>query len=324
MKTEVSYSLLCDFRQDCTDDSDESFCYHPPCTAFTCRNGQCVSISKYCNRYVDCQDDPDENGCSREQKPLLIGEMYQNQTNPFLINLDGGGYFTQQVMNPTDLYPGTHYRCKKEWFYCLPVYTRCNGVFDCIFQEDESNCESVTCPGLYRCRDSAVCVYAVHMCDGWPQCPQRDDEWLCDMTCPAQCLCQGHAFLCPQPFSAHLFPQLRYLDARGSGMTPSDLRNNTCIVRLSLAQCSIRFLRDVKFPNVRFFDLSYNKMKSAAMNVFTDLRNLKILNLKGNPLASVTMKPSNIWQNVLQQIDLSQTRVGVFDSKPFTYFSEIK
>ena len=34
--TEVSFSLLCDFRQDCADNSDESFCHHPVCTEFTC------------------------------------------------------------------------------------------------------------------------------------------------------------------------------------------------------------------------------------------------------------------------------------------------
>ena len=319
-ETEVSYSLLCDFRQDCADNSDESFCYHPPCTQFTCTNGQCVSLSKHCNKQTDCLDDSDEKNC-----PLVSVDMTsQNQNNAFLVNLDGRGYFTQQVMNLTDPCPGTHYRCTKEWFYCLPVYTRCNGFFDCIFHEDERDCEAWTCPGLYRCRDSTVCVDAVHMCDGWPQCPQRDDEWLCDMTCPAQCLCQGHAFLCRQPFSAHLFPQLRYLDARGSGMTPSDLRNNTYIVRLSLAQCSIRFLRDVKFPNLQSLDMSYNKMTSILMNVFENAPNLKTVIFMGNPLTSVTSVPSSLRHTQLRKIDLSGTQLHVFDSDVFSSTPEIQ
>ena len=40
------YSLVCDFRDDCTDSSDEAFCVHPACmtNAFFCGNGQ-VSVS---------------------------------------------------------------------------------------------------------------------------------------------------------------------------------------------------------------------------------------------------------------------------------------
>ena len=224
---QVSYSLLCDFRQDCDDNSDENFCHHPVCKEFSCQNGQCLSMTKHCNKYIDCLNGIDEKNCQRGKQVFYMGKKYENKNHSFLINLDGMGYFTQQVMNVTDSCPSTHYRCTKEWFYCLPVYTRCNGVFDCIFQEDERDCEGWTCPGLYRCRDSTVCAHADHMCDGWPQCPQRDDEWLCDMTCPAQCLCQGHAFLCPQPFTAQTFNELRYLDASGSGMTLFDLVNNT-------------------------------------------------------------------------------------------------
>ena len=321
---EVSYSLLCDFRQDCEDNSDESFCYHPTCKGFSCPNGQCLSLNKRCNKVVDCLGGSDEDDCRLEQKWYDRDTTNQNQNTSYLINFDGDGFFTQRVMNITDPCPGTHYRCTKEWFYCLPVYTRCNGVFDCIFQEDERDCEGWTCPGLYRCRDSTVCVHADHMCDGWPVCPQHDDEWLCDMTCPTQCLCQGHAFLCPQPFSAHLFPQLRYLDARGSGMALFYLSNNTYIVHLNLGHCSISTLPAMTFPNLQFFDLSYNEIKSIVMNIFTALSNLQILILKGNPLTSVTTNPSNTRQTLLRQIDLSETHLSEFKSKMLPFSPGVK
>ena len=161
------------------------------------------------------------------------------------------------------------------------------------------------------------------MCDGWHQCPQRDDEWLCDMTCPAQCLCQGHAFLCPQPFSAHLFPQLRYLDARGSGMTQSDLRNNTCIARLSLAQCSVRFLSEMNLPNVLFLDLSYDLITNVVVNVFMKMPNLQILILKRNPLTSMTTEPPQVMQK-LKQIDLSGISIGMLGSELLSCTPEVK
>ena len=43
---QVSYSLVCDFRADCSDSSDESFCQHLPCNIeqqFECASSQ-VSI----------------------------------------------------------------------------------------------------------------------------------------------------------------------------------------------------------------------------------------------------------------------------------------
>ncbi|KAL8623403.1 hypothetical protein ACOMHN_063713 [Nucella lapillus] len=90
-------------------------------------------------------------------------------------------------------------------------------MHDCLDHQDEEGCEDLTCPGFFRCRVSTTCVHNDHLCDGWSHCPLHDDELLCDVTCPVGCLCQGHTFLCFQPFSATLFPQLRYLDATGSG-----------------------------------------------------------------------------------------------------------
>ena len=314
--TEVSYSLLCDFRQDCADNSDESFCYHPPCTEFTCTNGQCVPKSKPCDTFPDCLDGSDEQDCSDNAGLCGFRLGHENKNNSFLINFDSSKpYISVQELNMSDPCPITHYRCTRELFNCLPIFTRCNGVFDCIFQEDERDCESWTCHGLYRCRDSTVCVHADHMCDSLPQCPQRDDEWLCDMTCPLQCLCQGHALMCRQPFPAHLFPQLRYLDAGRSEMKPSDLRKNSYIVRLSLAHCSIRALPAMTFRNLQYLDLGHNKIRDVLMNVFTDLQNLQILILKGNPLTTMTTRPSSIKQTLLRKIDLSETHLRVFDSE---------
>ena len=56
--------------------------------------------------------------------------------------------------------------------YCLPVYMRCNGVYDCPDHEDEKDCEEakITCPGFYRCGlqfvQVCVCV-CVCLCVVW-------------------------------------------------------------------------------------------------------------------------------------------------------------
>ena len=308
----ISYTLVCDFRNDCVDKSDESFCQHPLCEEFSCGNGQCVAKKKRCNEFSDCLDDSDEDDCPFAQ---VSHAERENQQYRLLIDLNGKGYFTYRLMNNSRPCPDTHYRCATAMVHCLPIYTRCNELYDCPYHEDERDCEDITCPGLYRCRDSTVCVHVDHVCDGWSQCPQRDDEWLCGMVCPPECLCQGHAFLCSQLFPAHLFPQLRCLDARGSGITVDKLTKNTYLIHLNLADCYLRFLPEMKFANLQVFDLSKNQLTSIVMNAFLTLQNLQVLVLKANPLTSVTSTVSDQRQYALRTLDLSQTYLSVFSSQ---------
>ncbi|KAL8593356.1 hypothetical protein ACOMHN_066486 [Nucella lapillus] len=206
--TTTHYTSLCDFIQGCPDGTDESFCEHPSCSGFLCSNGQCVLSTQRCNQHSDCLDDSDEIWCPDDPSYLLWFTDEARQQWVY-VNLDGTGYFTQQVMTSDQTCPDTHYPCQAESLYCLPVYTRCNGLSDCVYGEDEQNCETVMCRDFYRCQSSTVCVHGDHLCDGWGQCPQRDDELMCDVDCPEGCLCQGHAFICSQPFLAAVYPHLR-------------------------------------------------------------------------------------------------------------------
>ncbi|KAL8613531.1 hypothetical protein ACOMHN_007574 [Nucella lapillus] len=171
-----------------------------------------------CDQVPQCRDESDENNCNQ------FKEVYINQTcvpSPVLINFNGVNKFVSSPMASNQTCPESHYRCPGEFNDCLPVYTWCNGMYDCIDHQDEEGCKDMICPGFFRCRASVICVHSDHLCDAWPHCPEHDDELLCDLTCPVHCLCQGHTFLCFQPFSAMLFPQLCYLDATGSDLLQS-------------------------------------------------------------------------------------------------------
>nr|KAG5712206.1 hypothetical protein BaRGS_014556 [Batillaria attramentaria] len=59
--------------------------------------------------------------------------------------LDGRGSYAIRALHPDDHCPMTHFLCPQG--YCLPVYLRCNGVYDCPGLEDERDCDKYACPG---------------------------------------------------------------------------------------------------------------------------------------------------------------------------------
>ncbi|KAL8613502.1 hypothetical protein ACOMHN_007545 [Nucella lapillus] len=99
--TTVQHSMVCDFRQDCPDNSDESFCEHPSRTGFLCSNGQYALRGQRCNEHSDCADDSDEKNCDDDYGGLcqFCSEFtYEAVNQLWYINLDGSGSFTWQLM----------------------------------------------------------------------------------------------------------------------------------------------------------------------------------------------------------------------------------
>ena len=84
--TRLSYTLVCDFRHHCEDESDETFCRHPPCATLACSNGQCVSYSKRCDSVSDCLDDSDEMNCKEYTYRV---SRFEEIRSPVLITFDG-------------------------------------------------------------------------------------------------------------------------------------------------------------------------------------------------------------------------------------------
>ena len=304
----LHYTLVCDRIQHCADNTDEDFCQFSPCSAssFRCQNGQCITLNQECDGTSDCYDGSDET-CIDEALPLPL------TSQPGVLDWDDIGRPFLRKMNSLDECPVTHFQCSQG--HCLPIYLRCNGVDDCPNREDEASCESYTCSGFYRCRRSKVCLHPDHMCDGMYQCPQYDDELLREKpACPDVCHCHGLAFVCTVKFSASSYPDLRYLDASGSGMTPSDLSNNVLLIHLRLSDCRIDTQPILMLPNLRHLDLSENGLKHIDMQHFNTLNNLRVLVLTGNPLLSITNTESpEPDMMVLETITLSDTSFSVFN-----------
>ncbi|PVD35477.1 hypothetical protein C0Q70_02440 [Pomacea canaliculata] len=209
----------CNLVSDCVGGEDEVDC---PYTS------HCIPVGLLCDNFWHCVDGSDEVMCDKQGNvEAKMGTSY-----PSLIDIDSNGKLRAVEplsMTREPLCPETHFQCPGSNFYCFPVYVRCNGVFDCPGKQDETACDTYTCPGYYRCRSSHVCLHPDHVCDGWSQCPEGDDELLCDLSCPDTCVCHGLAFTCTARFAASSYLELRFLDASGSGMTPRDVVNNTMI-----------------------------------------------------------------------------------------------
>ena len=200
--------------------------------------------------------------------------------------------------------------------YCLPVFLRCNGVYDCPGHEDEHSCDSFTCPGFYRCRGSRICLHPEQLCDDVYQCPQSEDELLCGFSCPENCTCYGLAFYCRHPFPAAHYPRLRFLDGRGSGMSGRELSNNTMLVHLSLASCGLRRVDELNFPNLHVLHLNDNQLREVHLFEFRRLPRLERLSVSRNPLVSLFSAAGDLTgvvMSALRVLDLSSVDLKVLN-----------
>ncbi|KAL8612178.1 hypothetical protein ACOMHN_018467 [Nucella lapillus] len=316
----VPYSLVCDHRQDCEDNSDERHCFHRPCP----RGHVPCGRHKQCDGQKDCVNGDDEGNCVSHD--ICGGDRFSflgdqpPPAPPAVIEFTKGCH-TMSRLNHTHhslghaWCPETHYPCPEG--YCLPVFTRCNGVYDCPDRQDEAGCDSYTCPGYYHCRGSPLCLHPSHTCDGTFHCPQADDELLCDLICPTVCTCHGLAFTCPRWFSAEHYPHLRYLKARGSGLRVGDLAGSAMLVYLSLADCRVSAIGNVSFPNMVTLDVSDNQITSLH-NIFHSLPNLRALFLSNNPLTGFLSRDGS------QLKSLYENRPKVFAHVKVLYLSGIR
>ena len=182
-----------------------------------------------------------------------------------------------------------------------------------------------TCSGLYRCRGSTVCLHVTHVCDGWSQCPQHDDENFCNLTCPFTCECHGYSYKCAYTPLLSNYTQLRFLHANGSGIQPDDLRSNTMLIYLNLTSCQLAHTGSVLFPNLRTLDLSFNQLRFISLDVLNNFPQLTSLSLAGNLITSLFKEQSTYPQRLgLLSLDISFVEMNELDLTFSRFFPSLK
>nr|KAG5710562.1 hypothetical protein BaRGS_013208 [Batillaria attramentaria] len=303
------------------------YCDAQMMTYFLCEKEACVRLDALCDGQPQCVNGDDEAYCDtkdvnvQRDTPPPPAIVHFTRDNSILIKPVN----TSDKLNAPHPCPQPHFQCPGG-DYCLPVFVRCNGVYDCPGKEDEAECDSYTCPGFYRCRASRVCLHPDHVCDGIYQCPQHDDEMLCDVICPASCTCHGLALFCGVFLAAHLHPNLRYLDASGSGMGLQHLTKNVMLVHLGLARCDVTHLPSVDLPNLHSLDLSDNRLNVLRHESLQALKNLRVLCVAGNPLSPQIFSQSStpVAFSLLRTLDLSRVEIRDLDARAFTRFPNLQ
>ncbi len=95
-------------------------------------------------------------------------------------------------------------------FYCVPWRFVCNGGWECPGGTDENSCVQEACPGMFKCKNSSVCISYQNLCDLVPDCWFGEDEYFCPkgdqvlQPCPSKWTVPKSE-VCPQHF-LHQFP----------------------------------------------------------------------------------------------------------------------
>ena len=151
--------------------------------------------------------------------------------------------------------------------------------------------DDFTCPGFYKCHSSQICINLGDRCNGKRECPQGDDEWLCDTVCPLGCQCHGLTYFCvgsgwntlPDILSTEV--RKLVLSNNSLALDNSTFANFLWLGELYLAANGISELQRLCFGdlyNLYILDLSYNNIVVMLPQIFVGLHNLRTLILVGN------------------------------------------
>ena len=168
-----------------------------------------------------------------------------------------------------------HHECpdsyKCQESYCIALHMVCDGVNDCPDSEDELICDNLSTAGLLHCRKDDIYVHPRHVCDGVLHCmTSYDDEIICE------------AFQCPVGCHCRGYAVLCYAVPRLHLNLPRELRSLIIghIIKFDVAKL-LWHTTHTKLNLLNIFDsFIATQYKQLSVILFNSVPNLKVLLLQ--------------------------------------------
>ena len=297
---------------------------------FQCLSGGCIPLTLFCDGKDDCTDRSDELQCEANIREKASPKGHVDTHFSFLGTLSKIGTHLGCSSNDDDthVYPINHhcvfgygpigkvefcpngdhlaeckysecpgrYKCLEA--YCIDHNRVCDTSPDCPYGDDEviNWCKSsVRCEGMFKCKDSAICIPLVQVCDGKVHCPiDGDDEQWCFLgPCPERCQCLGDVVNCANAgldikTPPHNGTNVKSLVLQENRFPHQILKYYKQLQYLDLSRNSISAIRSQQVIGmsryIRYLDLSYNNIRIFSKDLFGELTNLVIVNLHRNDI----------------------------------------
>ncbi len=343
----VHYTFVCDGTSQCTDSSDEicpSLLNKTQLPSevmitkdtFICSNGKHIPLSHKDDIFADCpngEDEPELKQLLSKKGPKsakaickLPDELpcYRGHSRCFpiyylcLYDLTEDGHLKycrngQHLQHCKDAPCTNSHKCLMS--YCIPYGRVCDGVTDCLYGEDELECDDYVPPGLLRCKGEVYAVGPTEVCDskGIRHCPLGDDESLCNIDlCPQGCSCIGYAMACNAALHhiPHFTTALKYMWLYENDIT---LETNSLL----------------QYHNLIFLSLQKNnisvicKFTKHNEGIFSHQINAQILILSQNLITQVSAGCFRGLKNITT-LDLSQNDIGYLENYPFSHMPTLR
>ncbi len=344
----VSWSRLCDHKQDCLDGSDEILCrrrYNPSDFIRTARNKekiyqgifhcnptQTISVKMVNDLVPDCQHNQADEYW-HDVTRLRVNFVNFASTRCWSSNLSscGQGSFhcfpttalclfekdtklsMKHCRNGGHLLNCQKFHCplhfKCPMSYCIELYSVCDGVFHCPNGEDEVNCKVKTCKGLLKCASQNTCVHPKNIVDGVIQChKEMDDE-------------QDHQIQsCPN----YCLCKGHSVDCSLSAVSElQGFHHRVKFLNISGSRIPLTFNSFEGLRHLIGLDMSKKKLSSLPHGIFENLENLNLLFLQDNNLTHI----ENYYFHGLQNIwylNIKQNPVVACDGQSFVEFRKLR
>ena len=329
----VVWSKVCDYKLDCLDGSDEYFChlrydprgrfmrksshkeylYHG---VFLCDQSNAIPVEMVNDLVPDCRHNQHDeylhdvthfqadfvrrasekcwssnlSSCGEGSFhcfPLSALCIYQKDANDDIKYCRTGAH----LLNCQTFECPRHFKCPLS--YCIPLHVVCNGIFDCPNGEEETNCDTSTCKGLFKCMGDNACLHPYNIMDGLVHCPRGmdDEQDYQTASCPDSCVCKGYLVDCSQTAISvlPLFPySLKFLNISQTNLilNSSSFRNLNYLLVLDLSKNKLQTLPHhltKNLTNLIFLYLQDNSFIQIKGDCFRGLQNLRYIYIKGNP-----------------------------------------